>query len=568
MTLFDLGTHSTAITTVSSDAQYWFDQGLNWRFGFNKEESVKCFHKALSYDPECAMAHWGVAYGLGPFYNLTWSEYGEQEANACTKIAYDHLVQARAAPDRIEPLELALIAALSSRYQKPHAVSVQDFACWEDDYAAAMRRVFYSFPNNHDVMALFVEALLMRTPRRLWDLKTGLPAPNSDIREALSICGRSIAISKSAALDPHPAIPHLHIHALEMSTEPERAMLSADVLSTLCPDSGHMNHMPGHIYVLCGQYGRAKVVSELAIRANDKFLNYAGPLTFYTVACCHDLHLMMHTCMLMGRYSESIRAADKMCNLLSRDVLSVKERPKFTMSLEGYYSMRSHVLVRFGKWREIIDSPVPSDPDLYLVTTAMHRYARGIAHASLKQFDDADLERQRFYESLDRIPNERRFFNNWARDILAVGALMLEGEVEYHKGNYDIAFKYLRESVVRDDSLEYIEPWAWMHPPRHALAALLMEQGEYNEAEGIYRDDLGLSGKIQRCAQHPNNVWALHGLVECLRRRNHHPELTLFEPLLAHALQNADVPITSSCMCRTKVDSTQSSLMSTGDCCA
>jgi tetratricopeptide (TPR) repeat protein len=270
----------------------------------------------------------------------------------------------------------------------------------------------------------------------------------------------------------------------------------------------------------------------------------------------------------MGRYSESIRAADKMCNLLSRDVLSVKERPKFTMSLEGYYSMRSHVLVRFGKWREIIDSPVPSDPDLYLVTTAMHRYARGIAHASLKQFDDADLERQRFYESLDRIPNERRFFNNWARDILAVGALMLEGEVEYHKGNYDIAFKYLRESVVRDDSLEYIEPWAWMHPPRHALAALLMEQGEYNEAEGIYRDDLGLSGKIQRCAQHPNNVWALHGLVECLRRRNHHPELTLFEPLLAHALQNADVPITSSCMCRTKVDSTQSSLMSTGDCCA
>ena len=568
MTSFDLGTHSLAITTVSPDAQYWFDQGLNWRFGFNKEESVKCFRKALDYDPDCAMAHWGVAYGVGPFYNLTWNEYGEQEANACTKIAYDHLLKARAAPQRMRPLELQLIAALSARYQKPHAVSVQEFARWEDDYAAAMRRAFYTFPNDHDVMALLVEALLMRTPRRLWDLKTGLPAPDSDIREALSICERSMAISTSADADPHPAIAHLHIHALEMSTEPERGMFSADVLSTLCPDSGHMNHMPGHIYVLCGQYERAKAASEAAIRANDKFLDYAGPFTFYTVACCHDLHLMMHTCMLMGRYYDSISTANKMCNLLSREVLSVKERPKFAMSLEGYFSMKSHVLVRFGKWRGIIDDPLPDDPDLYLVTTAMHHYAKGIAQATLKRFDDADRERKNFYESLERIPPERRFFNNWARDILAVGAMMLEGEVEYHKGNYDVAFKYLRESVLRDDGLEYIEPWAWMHPPRHALGALLLEQGEYNEAEEIYRDDLGLSGKIQRCAQHPNNVWALHGFVECLRRRDHQAELKLFEPLLAHALQNADVPITSSCMCRTKVDPTRSSLLSTRDCCA
>lgn len=568
MTSFDLGTHSMAITTVSPDAQYWFDQGLNWRFGFNKEESVKCFRTALNCDPDCAMAHWGVAYGVGPFYNLTWSEYGEQEANACTKIAYDHLMKARAAPQHMRPLELQLVAALAARYQKPRAVSVQEFARWENDYAAAMRRVFYTFPNDNDVMALFVEALLMRTPRRLWDLKTGLPAPNSDIKEALSICERSMAISKSAGADPHPAIAHLHIHALEMSTEPERAMFSADALSTLCPDAGHMNHMPGHIYVLCGQYERAKAASEAAIRANDKFLDYAGPFTFYTVACCHDLHLMMHTCMLMGRYYDLISVANKMCSLLSREVLSVTERPKFAMSLEGYFSMKLHVLVRFGKWREIIDGPLPSDPDLYPVTTAMHHYAKGIAQASLKKFDDADLERKSFYDSLERIPPERRFFNNWARDILAVGAMMLEGEVEYHKGNYDIAFKYLRESVLRDDRLEYIEPWAWMHPPRHALAALLIEQGEYNEAEEIYRDDLGLSGKIQRCAQHPNNVWALHGLVECLRWRNHHAELEIFEPTLARALQTADMPITSSCMCRTKVNSTLSTLMSTRDCCA
>jgi tetratricopeptide (TPR) repeat protein len=312
--------------------------------------------------------------------------------------------------------------------------------------------------------------------------------------------------------------------------------------------------------MLCGDYRRAKEASEKAIVADDMYLDYAGPLTFYTVACAHDLHLMMYACMFMGRYQDSIDTANKMCRLLSKEVLSVKGRPKFTMSLEGYHSMKTHVMVRFGRWQEIIDEPLPEDPDLYLVSTAMLHYAKGIAHATLKHFGEAGEEREHFQASLQRIPREHSFFNNAAHDILAVGEKMLDGEVEYHKGNYDVAFAHLRESVRLDDNLEYIEPWAWMHPPRHALAALLMEQGHFGEAEKIYRDDLGLSGRIQRCAQHPDNVWALHGLVECLQRRNEQIELPSLRKNLAAALAMADVPITSSCMCRTRVQAS-------GDCC-
>jgi hypothetical protein len=97
----------------------------------------------------------------------------------------------------------------------------------------------------------------------------------------------------------------------------------------------------------------------------------------------------------------------------------------------------------------------------------------------------------------------------------------------YHKGDHEIAYAHLREAVYRDDNLEYLEPWPWMHPPRHALAALLAEQGHYAEAEQVCRDDLGLSGRIQRCAQHPDNVWALHGLAECLRQRGEVEELAI-----------------------------------------
>ena len=550
MERFNLGQHTWPVSTNSAEVQRWFDLGINWCFGFNFGEGRKCFEKALEFDPECVMAHWGVAYGSSPFYNLTWREMGEQEANTRAKVAYEHLQKARSLFRLATELENWLVEAMACRFQKPHSVSPTEYDRWDDAYAAELRRVYFSYPQIHDVAALFVEALITRTQRRLWDVKTGQPGKGADILEALDVCERSVALSDQQGRAPHPAILHLHIHALEMSNFPERASRSADALSNMCPDAGHLNHMPGHIYALCGDYWRARLSSQKAIAANDRYLAYAGPLTFYTVACCHDLHLMMHTCMLLGRYKDSMDAADAICTLLTKEVLSVRDRPKFAMSLEGYYSMKMHVMVRFGRWREIIDTPLPDDVDLYPVTTAMHHYAKGISQAFLRNFQEADQERMRFHETLGKIPQERRFFNNPAHRILAVGEKMLDGELEYHKGNYNRAYEDLRESVRRDDNLEYIEPWAWMHPPRHALAALLLEQGYCKEAEEVYRDDLGLTGKIQRCAQHPDNVWSLHGLAECLQRRGEHDELPAIDAKLTRALAMADVQITSSCMCR------------------
>ena len=550
MDSFDLGSHSRTISTRSAEAQRWFDLGLNWCFGFNHEEGVKCFETALEHDPDCMMAHWGVAYGSGPFYNLVWRDLGAKEAAAATARGHSHILQARELSHKATAIENGFVEALASRFQKPHAVSPEEFDRWDDDYAAAMRRLHYRFPDDHDVMALLVEALITRTPRRLWDVRTGHPAVGSDAIEALAVCERSIALSDAAGRNQHPAIVHMHIHTVEMSNQPERAMASADALATLCPDAGHMNHMPGHIYVLCGDYERARQVSERAIAADDKYADYAGSMNFYVTARCHDLHLMMFTCMFLGQYRAARAAAEKLRAILTRDILTVADRPKLAMQSEGYYAMSLHVLVRFGRWQEIIDSPLPDDPGLFLVSTAMHHYARGVAYASLKAIAQAERERGLFQASLARIPPSRRFLSNPALAILAVAEAMLNGELEYHKGNYEVAFGQLRQAVHLDDNLSFTEPWAWMHPPRHALAALLMEQGQHAEAEEIYRDDLGLSGRVQRCTQHPDNVWALHGLVECLERRGPLEELGVLRGKLAAAQARADVPITSSCLCR------------------
>jgi tetratricopeptide (TPR) repeat protein len=559
MDRFNLGIYRRPISTRSAETQRWFDVGLNWCYGFNHDEAIKCFARALETDRTCPMAHWGIAYAAGPFYNLTWKEHGAVEAQAATKRCFEHARIAQSHAGRATDAERHLIEALARRFPLPHPVPPAEFERWDDAYAAEMRRVFHRFPDDHDVMALFVEALMMRTVRKLWNLKTGQPAPNSDALEALAVCDRAIAMADRAGTRPHPAILHLHIHLLEMSAMPERAMRSADLLGEMCPDAGHMNHMPGHIYALCGDYDKARLASEKAVRANDLYLGYADAPTYYLLGCGHDLHLMMYACMFLAQSRPALWAAEKVRRLITHDIIALPDRPKFTHTVEGYRAMKSHVQVRFGLWREIIGEPMAEDAVLHVMTTALQHYAKGVAHATLRDFAEAEAARDRFHRHLATIPPERRFLSNPAHASLAVGAALLDGELAYHQGRHDAAYAHLRRAVELDDNLSYTEPWAWMHPPRHALGALLLDQGHVAEAEQVYRDDLGLSGTVQRCAQHPGNVWALHGLVECLRRRGEREERPDLERSLAAALARADVPITSSCLCRAAA--------TPGDCC-
>ncbi|WP_166417863.1 tetratricopeptide repeat protein [Cochlodiniinecator piscidefendens] len=554
MLRFDLGDYSFSIKTQNPEAQVYFDQGLNWCFGFNQEEGLACFEQAIKIDPTCAMAHWGAAYAAGPFYNMPWPDFTEAEAEGCTAFCRGHIDKAQELVEE-NTLEARLVTALAQRIQKPHVVTAEEFKAWDDAYADAMRSINTDYPDNLDIMALFIEAMMTRTPWKMWDVKTNEPPANTDTYEAIEVCERAIRLADDWGIAQHPAILHLHIHLLEMSLTPERAMDSADRLGGLCPDAGHIHHMPGHIYVLCGEYEKAKIASEKAIEVDRKYLAYAGPHNYYTTARCHDLHLMMYACMFLGQFDPAWAAAEEMCATLTPDVIDLPGKPYIAGTMEGYFSVKMHVLIRFGKWQMIVDTPMPEDLELYCVSTAMHHYAKGVAHAALKNFEEADQEVKAFYASLNRIGPKRKFFNNTALQTLAVGEKMMLGEVAYHKGHYEEAYDHLRESVRRCDDMEYSEPWGWMHPPRHALGALLMEQDHYEEAEAVYRADLGLNDEVQRCAQHKDNVWALHGIVECLRHRGETVELPELQQRLIAAQAKTDVPITSSCCCRTKIAS-------------
>jgi tetratricopeptide (TPR) repeat protein len=282
-----------------------------------------------------------------------------------------------------------------------------------------------------------------------------------------------------------------------------------------------------------------------------KFMARDGEFNEYSLYRAHNVHFKMYSAMLLGQYKTAMAAVDEMAILAHKDLIRIKgEMAWLTDVLEAMYSMKSHVLMRFGKWHEILEEPFPEDKDLYLNTTAMLHYARAIAFATLHRFDEADAEREAFKVAQTNIPEEKYFFqNNPCEDIFKVAEAMMNGEVEYHKGHYDTAFDQLRQAVVLDDHLLYGEPWAWMMPTRHALGALLLEQDHVEEAEAVYRADLGLDGSIYRPMQHPNNVWSLFGYVTCLDRLGKHAEADAMRGHLDLALARADIEINASCFC-------------------
>lgn len=546
---YDLGTYSRPVTTGSPEAQRWFDRGLMWCYSFNHEEAIRCFQRAVEADPGCVMGYWGIAYAAGSNYNKPWEAFGEEELKQALAHARGATATARNHLDGATPVERALVTALEKRYHSNQVISNDQFRAWNDSYAAAMKTVYTAFPDDLDVSALYAEALINRTPWALWDLKRGEPAEGADTAEAIEVLERAMQQVDERGGEPHPGLLHLYIHAMEMSPYPERALRAADALRELVPDAGHLLHMPSHIDILCGQYYNGVVANSKAIAADQKFVEREGPLNFYTLYRSHNYHFKLYSAMFLGQYKPAMAAANELIATIPETLLRV-ELPPMADWLEGFIAMKLHVLVRFGKWAEIIAEPLPENPELYCVTTAMTHYAKAVAHAASRNVAAAEEERARFQEALARVPESRTIFNNKCIDILAIAAEMLNGEIEYRKGNHDQAFHHLRRAVALDDNLPYDEPWGWMQPVRHALGALLLEQGQVEAAEAVYRADLGLDRTLSRSSQHPENVWSLHGYFECLQRQQKHAEAAAVQARLDVAMARADVPINASCYCR------------------
>jgi len=541
---YDLGCYHRQVETPSAPAQVWFDRGLVWAYAFNHEEAIRCFERALEHDPELAIARWGIAYSVGPNYNKAWEAFDPVDLGASLARARGELQLA--VRGRAGAVELDLIVALQARFPTDDPDDSDALRAGLAGYADAMTTLAAAHPHDVDVQALAADALVNVTAWALWDSATGQPAAGSRVIEAKRILDEALA---GPAGREHPGILHLYLHTMEMSATPEEALPAADLLRGLVPDAGHLQHMPSHIDVLCGDYRSSVVANQAAAQADRKFAQREGPLNFYSLYRAHDLHFIVYSAMFEGQSQIALRAADELAAQLTPELLSI-ESPPMADWLEAFVPLRTHVLVRFGRWDELIAQPLPHDPDLYCSTAATMHYGRAVALAATGQLERAHAERAAFAAAYRRIPQSRYLFNNTSRDILAVAAAMLDGEIAYREGHFDEAFAFLRRAVELDDALPYDEPWGWMQPTRHAYGALLLEQGHVGEAAAVYAADLGLDPTLARPCQHPGNVWSLHGYHECLQRLGRGGEAGIIGQQLALAAARADVPIRASCACR------------------
>lgn len=521
-----LTSYTRKVTCGSDAAQRWFDQGMQLLYGFNHDEAIRSFEQAAARDPGCAMAWWGIAYARGIHIN---NPLMTEEQSALAREAADKAI---AALDNESPVEMALVQAVSQRYQVP---APADRVPLDQAYATAMENVWHQFPADADVGALFAESLMNLQP---WDLWTADGKPKGRALEVIAVLQKTLD-----RYPDHPGANHFFIHAIEASPWPELGIPVADRLQRLVPGSGHLVHMPSHIYIRVGRYADAAVCNEQAIAVDESYLAVAPPPEFYSVYFLHNIHFLAYIAMMEGRYEAALAAARKIENDIPAEFLK-----EYATLADGFTTTTLHVLIRFGKWEQILLEPEPQA--WRLLSRAERHFARCVALANLGRRDEAANELENLDQVAIQMDEEWKMGNNVARDVLAVARAMAEGEMLFHTGHREEAFEKLRAAVILEEQLAYDEPPGWMQPVRHALGALLLAGDHPLEAETVYREDL---------KRHPQNAWSLLGLQQALVELGKTDEASSMDPIVKLAWSRADTQPAASCFCHPDARSGQSS---------
>ena len=511
--LFDnLGSLHHPITTTSELAQQYFDQGLRLVYAFNHEEAVRSFEAAAQLDPQAAMPYWGIALALGPNINRTMERKDEHRA-------IEMVEKARRLATRTVPREQAYIDALVARYVGRKGVKRKGL---DEAYAKAMRSVVQRFPEDTDAATLFAEALMDLRPWDLWK-PDGRPQPGTE--EIIT------TLESVLEQDPdHPGACHYYLHAVEASSQPERALPCAERLPGLMPGAGHLVHMPAHIYMRIGLYHEAVErnqdaahVDQLYLAGRNQSSEYAGG--YYT----HNLHFLWASLMMEGRNDDALKAARDLTATIALEEVR-KDRGK-----ELYLSAPIFSMIRFGRWEELLREPVP--PKGLRLLDGMWRLGRGLALVATGRLPGAEGEHVVLAGLTKQIRRDRTTEEKSERVLLKIAERVLAGELAARRQHYDDAIRLLEEAVKMEEALPYSEPPLWPLSVRHHLGAVLLLADRLSEAEAVYHADL---------LHHPDNGWALTGLIQSLRAQQKDDQATEAEERVKKAWVYADfIPVAS-----------------------
>ena len=510
--LTGMGNHHHAIATSNPEAQQFFDQGFDLVFGFNHEEAARSFKRASELDPKAAMPYWGIAWALGPNYNLDVDdERGKQ--------AHDAIAQAVALSKTAPENERAYVEAMAIRFPQD---AKPDRAALAQKYSDAMRDLSRRYPDDLDAATLYAESLMNLRAWKLWTLD-GRPADRTE---------EIVAVLESVlARDPnHLGANHYYIHTVEASSNPGRALPSAARLATLAPAAGHLTHMPAHIYARVGDQAAAARANEAGAKADREYFKNAGDDSFYALAYyTHNLHFLADSSMMRGRLADARQAAAEVATKLA-------PHTQMMPMVESMITMQTSVLLRFGRHDEILALAAP--PADHPVETAWWHFARGVALARTGKAEDASKEAALLRETAANVPNEALFGGTGlesAKTILALAGTVLDARIAWARGQQAESIRLWTDAVAAADKVPYDEPPIFFYPVRESLGAALLLSGRAGEAERVFRDDL---------VKHPRNARSLFGLHEALVKQGKAADADWVKRAFNEAWKDADTTLT------------------------
>src|SRR5438132_7563451 len=407
------------------------------------------------------MAWWGVALALGPNINMDVDPDREKQAYDAVQTALTK---------QASPKERDMITILGTRNVNDPIAKLMNLA---SDLRKEMGELSKKYPDDLDIATLYAESMMDLRPWKFWSHEGKPAAQTEDIIAVLeSVLKRN---------PEHLGANHYCIHAVEASSHPERALESADRLNSLAPASGHLVHMPAHIYQRTGNYASAAKANENAAAVDRKFIDKHGregiyPLMYYD----HNLQFGAASYAMEGRFTDAKRLADEFG---TNAAAAAKDMPM----LESAAATPLLILARFAKWTELVRAPIATAGP---VSTAFSHFARGVAFARLGDVSAAEREQQEFENARNMVGDDPGIFQNSPKAIVKVGAAILDGRIAEAKGDRTKAIRAYQRAVESEDALDYDEPADWFYPTRETLGAALMRDGQFAEAERVFREDL------------------------------------------------------------------------------
>ncbi len=506
---------------VSTDdplAQKYFDQGLSLVYGFNHLEGERSFREAARRDPKLAMAWWGVALALAPNINDPLPD-ADREKNAWKAIS-----KAKELAGGATEKEQCLIDALAARHSGD---AEPDRPALNQAYADEMAPLVERYPEDADILTLYADAVMNTMPWDYWI--DGGRTPKPETEPALGALEKAMAVNIN-----HPGANHLYIHAIEASTDPDRAIPAAERLGGLIPVAGHLVHMPGHIWIRVGRYEDAVAANKKAIVADEDYISQCRAQGIYPVGYYpHNIHFLHAALMMRGQGEEAMAAARKVAAQHHAEHFEMIPHFGFGHLLRGLPML---TMVRFERWDEALAEPEPPAEMVY--ARAAWQFARGMAYAAKGDLEAADKELGEM-ETLAADPTlaALKIFDLNALDSMAkMGVLTLRGHIQAARRDYKGAEASLREAITIEDGLLYSEPPDWPLPPRHALGTILLKAKDYKGAEEMFRADL---------ARHRNNGWSLFGLEQALKGQGKKTEASEIDARFQEAWKDADLDLAS-----------------------